>query len=401
MRYFCWFLLALLAGGCTNGGVIHIKMSAWGMVLHLGQAEQRSAPQLWATSERLTAVWVGADANGIYHHSRTLTSSGLSSTTVLPLSPIHPYGQRLFAASGDNLHLLWLDANAEGETRLYAAVISPERTLVRGPILVSDQRTLRYAAVPDRNGALWVVFSGGLVAEPGLYAVYLDAEGRPRRDITRIISDADWPSFAQTNDSASLLFWRRPSDGTVQRARFADGSLDEATVITPIPLLPGDRLEDLSAAVDNSHEYVFWTVTRASGQTETWWASGLPDSGDWQAARLGIAADPYQLIETGFNTGLVFTALAGEKRVSWASPLAGQFDTLPVAAQSENALAMVYFRDGEIAGYQEIVQETKLIGVPDLKADRDQFLYVSWAQPGADGTADLWLASLKAGRIQQ
>lgn len=400
MKHLCWFLLVLLAAGCTNAGVSsNVKISAWGAVIHLGQAEQRSAPELWATNERLTAVWVGADANGIYHNSRTLTDSGLSSIAVLPLSPVHPYGQQLFPASGDNLHLLWLDTNAEGETRLYSAVISPELTLVRGPILVSDRRTLRYAAIPDRHGALWVVFSGGLVAEPGLYAVYLDAEGRPRQDITQITTDADWPSFAQTNDSASLLFWRRPSDGAVQRARFAGGSLDEATIITQIPLLPGERPEDLSAALDSSHEYVFWTVTRG-GQAETWWASGTPGSSDWQAVRLGVTVNQNIFFETGFNTGAANAAYTGEQWLSWAMPLNGQHDPLPVAVQNGNTLGIVYFHDGQIAGYHEIANDVRLIGPPELKADRDLFLYISWAQPGADGTADLWLTSLKTGRIR-
>lgn len=395
--YFC-FLLLLLAAGCEDAAIADTKMSAWGESIHLGQAEQRSAPHLWATSERVTAVWVGADTNGIYHHSRILTDGGLSPTATLPLSPVHPFAQQLLPASGDNLHLLWLDANAQGETRLYSAVISPKLELVRGPIMVSDRRTLRYAAAPAAGGASWVVFSGGLLAEPGLFALYLDAEGRARQDVIRLTTDADWPSLAQTNDGKTFLFWRRPSDGAVQRAGFTDGMLDEAQTIARASLPPGDRLESLDAALDSSHEYIFWNVTRADGQPETWWASGTPDSSEWPASRLGVTTDKDLSFETGFNSGTANAAGAGDQWLSWTAPLAGQFDTLPAAAQSGNMLALVYFREGQIAGYQEVVNDARLIGQPDLKTDRDRFLYLSWAQPNANGTADLWLASLKTMR---
>ncbi|MBI5669574.1 MAG: hypothetical protein HZC41_16350 [Chloroflexi bacterium] len=387
-------LLLMLASCASAAATVTAPVSAWGQIITFGQAEQGDAPVLWASSAGVTAVWVGADERGVHHDSRNLTNSGLSGTVVLPLPPVYPFGQQLFPAADDHLHLLWLDANAEGEPRLYTALLSPQLTVIRGPTVVSDRRTLRFAVVPNADGSLWVVFSGGLMAEPGLFAAYVDAQGRPRQQVAPVAANADWPSFAQGADGV-VLYWRRPADGRVFRASFHDGAADAVIATTAIPLAAGDRLESLAAAADRTHGYLFWNITRADGQVETGWASGAWNTGDWQAERLGVAIDDASPFITGFNTGTASTAGAGDQWARWASPPAGVYGVLPVAAQVGSALGVIYFQAGRIAGYQTIVENTSLIGLPAIRADRDLFLYLAWAQPNDSGSADLNLTTMR------
>lgn len=391
--FYAWWLLMLLAGCAGTAATAATPVSAWGEIITFGQAEQGDAPALWASDAGVTAVWIGADDRGVHHDSRMVTAGGLSDTVVLPLPPVRPDAQQLFPAADDHLHLLWLDANADGETRLYAALLSPQLAVIRGPTVVSDRRTLRFAAVPNADGSLWVVFGGGLMAEPGLAAAYIDAQGRPRQQVTTVAANADWPSFAQSADGA-VLFWRRPADGQVFRAPFHDGGVGSATPTTAIPLAAGDRLESLTAAADRTHGYIFWNITRANGQAETDWASGAWNTDDWHASRLGMNSNSSPFI-TGFNTGTASAANAGDQWVRWASPLAGAYDTLPVAAQVGTALGVIYFRAGKIAGYQAITENTSMIGLPAISTDRDLFLYLAWAQPTDSGSANLNLTTMR------
>lgn len=390
-----WLALLVLLAGCASAAATPDALtSTWGEIITFGQAEQSHAPALWASRASVTAVWIGADDRGVHHDSRILTASGLTDTLVLPLPPMHPYGQQLFPATDDNLHLLWLDANTEGETRLYTALISPGMAVLRGPTVVSNRRTLRYSAISNADGSLWVVFSGGMAAEPALFAAHVDNQGRPRQDVVRAAASADWPSFAGSANGA-MLFWRRPDDGQVFRALFHEGSISASLPVTAVSLAPGERLESLNAAADRTHGYLFWNITRANGQAETGWASDVWHSDDWQVGRLGVDMES-GTYSTGFNTGTASTADAGDMWGRWASPLAGSYNTLPVAAQVGTALGVIYFRSGRIVGYQTIAKNISLIGQPAIRTDRDLFLYLAWAQPADSGAANLNLTTLRS-----
>jgi hypothetical protein len=101
------------------------------------------------------------------------------------------------------------------------------------------------------------------------------------------------------------------------------------------------------------------------------------------------------VFETGFNTGPAQAASPGADWLRHASPLGGQFDALPLAAQTADGLALVYLRGGAAAGYQLIVPGAALIGPAALAADADRHLYLAWAQPAPAGPADLLLATTR------
>jgi hypothetical protein len=364
--------------------------SYWGGITILGQAEQTHAPALWVEPGYAITTWVGADDAGIHHDFRLVTTE-VSPIVVLPLPPVRPYAQQLAPALGGSIHLLWLDADAEGETRLFTALIAADGVVERGPTSVSDRHTFRYAVIPNGDGSLWVLWVGEPVAEPVLYAQYMDSLSRPRQPL-RLLSDADWPALSWISSGIDL-YWMQASTGQINRGSFADGSLTNMQVVSSgIALASGDRLSGLNAASDHAHRYVFWNLTRANGQFETWIAANRIGDSTWgPPQRLGIEWTTKSFVETGYNGGWAFPARLGERWLSWAAPVTGQLETLPVAALQGRNLVLLFLRAGELVGYQNITPVTNLIGPPILLTDRDLHLYLAWAEPTPAGYANLKL----------
>ena len=356
--------------------------------------EQSSAPALWANPERVIAAWVGTDGAGIHHDARGWIDGKLSPVVVLPLPPVHPYAQSWIPAGGDNLHYFWLDAAASGQTQLYSALINAQLMVERGPTAVSDTLALRYAAVASDEGQAWVVWSGSVLSEPALNLQAVDDVGRPQLP-QRIATSADYPAMARANDGTVLLFWLE--DGQLVRAVLSGGAVLERTSLTnAVYLGAGDRLHSLNVGLDRTHANVFWNVTRTTGENETWFVSAaIGATTASQPARLTMDTLPGSVFETGFNTGSTVSAASGDIPLSWAAPLRGQYDTLPVAVQSPIGLGILYLREGAVAGYQEVVSGTRLIGEPTLVSDRNRDLYLAWFEPSAVGEAALYLTTTK------
>lgn len=324
----------------------------------LAEAPQGRAPALYADAARVTAFWVGADAAGVHHDARHLSGGELSPVTVLPLPPTHPYDQRVYPASGGSLFLLWLDrVEGAGVTTLLSAWIAPDLS-IRRTTPVSDGLALRYSAAPDGQGGLWAVWSGGLLSEPTLYARYIDAEGRPL-DHFRIAAHAETPALVRANDG-TLLFWIQA--GQVMRARLVDGlALDAESITSAVSLAPGDRLYEFSAGLDESHAYVFWNITRANGQVETWYAAGTFDARFWNA--------PVRLLD------------AEDRPLRWLSPAVGQFEQLHAAAESAAGVGIAAFDGGALVDVRVIVPDVSLIGTPALVMRPNGERVLAWAAP--------------------
>lgn len=370
--------------------------SLWGVVATIAEAEQSSAPALWAEPSRVVAAWIGADSAGVHQDVRQWADGAFSPVTVLPLPPTHPYAQTLLPGSAGSLHLLWLDAGDTagdtGETQLYSALVTSQYTVERGPTPISEMLALRYAAATDGAGRVWAAWSGGAISEPVLYVRPIDEAGRPQPP-QRVTLNADYPAFARANNGTLHLFWLQ--GGQLMHATLRNGIVSAGNPLTSTVYLgAGDRLHNLSAGVDRSHAYVFWTITRAAGQTETWFASGTLDALVWSPpALLTIDRLPTTTFETGFNTGRASAAARGETPFTWAAPLAGQYDVLPVAAQSPDGLSVVYFQSGEPVAVQTVLEGVELIGLPALVSDRNRDLYLAWSAASPNSAARLQVTS--------
>lgn len=370
------------------------ELSLWGRIHTLAEAEQPQAPALWVQPDgQVTTAWIGADTAGVHQDARAISGTDMGSAITLPLPPVHPKDQVLLPAAEGKLHLLWLDANRDGESRLYAALLTSELTVERGPTAISDRQTLRSTAVAQPNGQILTIWSGGLPAEPALYLQRVDERGLPRTP-RLLVSDADWPALTQTNEGTLFLFWRRPSDGRLQAGQLEGDQLADVKSMPDFTLERGDRLHQVFSALDATHIYLFWNVTRASSTNETWMTNRLLTDAIWSSPGLvGIGERQAEVVQTGLNSGAVISATDGNIPLIWAAPMRGQFDVLPVAGRIGSDVAVAYFRAGAIVGYQRIAPVQALIGPPLLLPDRDRYLYLAWADALDTGRAALKLTS--------
>jgi hypothetical protein len=242
-----------------------------------------------------------------------------------------------------------------------------------------------------------ILWSGGLIAEPTIYEQTISVRGIPQEP-TPLLTAADWPMLIQANDGTRHLVWM---DTHTQQLRYGQLTDGELTINQPIPnglnLIEVERLHNLQLALDSTHLYLFWNLTRLTGQDEAWYTARALDSEQWnRPQRLGIGTPMDTFIQTGFNSGPVHTVQSGENWLMWAAPLAGQFDVLPVAVSQQDEIGIVYLQGATISGYQSVTTLQKpLIGRPMLRTDRDRYLYLAWAEPTTNGKAQLQLADTR------
>lgn len=397
-----WIALFIFLGACrpSSADIVPMPVSAWGPVATIAQAEQSAAPALWTADNNLRAAWVGLDETGMYQFMRAAANGPFGANAALQLPPAYPQSQMIARAARDHHHLLWLDApysTPDAGLRLWSAAITPDMRVERGPVRVSDRQTFRYAIASNSDFSIDVVWSGGLPAEPALYTQYIDSISRPRPPV-ELVSAADWPALVTSNDGVRHLFWLSTPGREVYRAELNESALQNTVRVTsPVILAPGDRLAGFRAGLDATHTYLFWTVVRSSGQVETWYSAGEHEAAAFGTpARLGISSgDEAPLLETGFNGGPAQIAGQGNRWLRWSSPLAGQFDMLALAAhvEDEELLGIVYFQEGDIAGFQPVVNQARIIAAPTLHTDRNRHLYLGWSQPISNGPADLNLTT--------
>lgn len=365
MRRLLFCMVILCAAGTTRIAAGEIAAP----VITLGQAQQAGAPALATSAGGLVAVWVGADERGVHQDARRVTPGGLSEVVTLPLPPTHPYDQQVYPGAGYT-HLLWLDAGEANRTQLFAALLSPELAVERGPVVISDGLALDYSAVPDGAGGLWAAWSGGLLAEMTLFVRRIDDAGRPLVDTVTIAADAEHPALARTNAGEVWLFWL--ANGQLMRQRL-DPPGDALALTGAVSLAPGDRLINVSAGLDQASAYFFWNITRASGANETWFTAGSLAARAWRQP---------QRLHIDIGAGAAFP-------LRWTVPLSEQGETLTALAESDAGLSLLQFYGGGVVGYNTLVPGTRLIGLPALVADATA-LYLAWSAPG-ENTADLQL----------
>lgn len=398
MRRLIWALLALstacAAPSPTPLPPPPLSSSLWGKMVTLGQSEQTSAPAFAVRGESITFAWIGADETGVHQDARMTVGSGLSARVVLPLPPVYPFQQKLAPAGENGTHFLWLDAESaasDAGLRLFSAYVNRDLQVERGPIRVSNRATLRYDFVVNADYGLWVVWSGGLAHEPTLIAQLLDPLSRPRPP-QQIAAAADFPALARTAQGIVHVFWISTLDRAVYQAILGDGTLSDTQKLFSAPALNrGDRLLTMQAALDLRYAYLFWTIERADATIELWWASAALNTNAWTApARLGVEIDTQSTFSTGYNSGTAYTARTGTRWLAWAAPTRQQQQSLPVAAQVDDGLAIIYLQNGQIAGFQRIVDlPSKLAAPPLLHSDRALHLYLSWSSPTPHAAADL------------
>jgi hypothetical protein len=389
-------LVAVLLAACAPAAVTPApSASVWGAVLEAAQAEQTNAPALAVTNERATLAWVAADADGVHQDARALVDGRLSPTVILPLPPVAPRNSTLAPSTGDALHLLWLDLDPNNTAQLYSALIEDSLGVFRGPQQVSELGGRCYATAPGPDGALRVVWQDGSLLQPTLHSATIEQTGLIIAQQPLIRTDG-CPAAAATLD-ATYALW--VDNGQLVVAELVMSGLLGDRVVADMPSITvGDRLRALQAGSDGERLYVFWNITRADGSQETWYTTGMPDDETWpEPRRVRFDVDETTSFDTTLNTGTTFAAGPSDNGLAaaWAAPLRGVTTVLPVATWAEGALGVLYFDDGEVVGYQRVVEVSSLLGPPTLHLDQDRHLYLGWAEPQTVGAAALRLTTTR------
>jgi len=377
----CVLLCLLILSACQSQVIAPTPTpnppSLWGDVQTIGITEQAQAPAITRLNGQLFAAWTGADDIEPRQIMRRLPDS---STTILALPVRAPLNQSLFPAADDMMHLLWQDQDpSSGTLRLFAATVNPALVAELGPNPVSDQRTGQYAAFPNADASLQIVWSGGRRDEPQLYTQGIDGVGRIGFpvDLNQVGS---YPTITQTDEGIRYLFWRR-GDAVFRAELYPEGLQGVQRIADAVHLETGDRLVSVQAGVDTAYGYLFWNINRADGSNETWFNTGFIDAAAWSAPELlGVNMPNSETgVETGFNSGAVQVAKLGDLPLTWAMPASSSSDTLPVVVQAGDDLSLIYWRSGAIIGYQRVASAVGMIGAPALLTTPDQHLDLAWA----------------------
>ncbi len=391
------YILGFLLTACMPNSTLSITptpvpRTAWGDIVTIGQASYAPAPNIIVDNGDVIMAWVGEDDERVFQAFKGWRNDALDTIAIPVLESFSPFEQKIFPADQDGLHLLWLDTDFDTEKiKLFSAYLDNTLTTIIAPDSISDQQVTHYTAIDDVQGALWVVWSGGLLAEPSLNVMRIDGLGRPMFP-ERLRLDGDYPVFARTHDNQIYLFWTSRVNQQVMRAEFIDGELHNIIAVSRLPdRATSDRLAEFSVSFDRTHTYLFWNITREDGHAETYISTAPIDSDEVTTPQpMTMSVDASNTIQTGFNSGIVSTAVsAGSTVLSWVNPLNESADILPVAVQNGESIGVVYMQGGAIIGYQSLAETGHLLGSPQIATDRDRHLYVTWSQPTAYGVADL------------
>jgi hypothetical protein len=386
------FLTACLPTSTLSITPTPIPSTAWGDIYTIGQAPYAPAPNIIVDKDDVVMSWVGEDDERVLQAFKTWQDGQLSEIAIPVLKSLAPFEQGMYRANQDGWHLLWLDMDSTTEKiQLFSAYLDSTLTTIIAPDSISGQQVTRYTAINDIQGALWVVWSGGLIAEPSLNVLRVDGLGRPMFP-EKLTLDGDYPTFAKTLDNQTYLFWISRVNQRVMRAEFIDGTIHNIRAISQLPeRATSDRLAEFSVMFDRTHQYLFWNITREDGRAETYTSASPIHSEEISIPQaMMISIDNSNTIQTGFNSGIVSTAVsAGNTLLSWARPLNESVDVLPIAVQNGDSIGVVYMQGGAIIGYQSLTETGRLLGSPQITTDRERHLYVTWSQTTPYGVADL------------
>lgn len=296
-----------------------------------------------------------------------------------------PHDLRLFSATENGSLAVWMDDDASGIQRLYAARLNDVAFSDRGPIEVSSGAVTRYAAAALPDNSYWMVWSTPVTGESALIGSRLDSQGRPR-SAELLRSAADYPALAVTNAGNALLFWLETSRLDLFRGEVTDLGLTRINEVyrEPWTRVISDQLMWLEVGIDLDYAYVFWQVRNGLGLSEVWVLSVPLDSAATNpAARLTISRSA-STVQTSFNHGVAYAATSDSHGLatSWAQPAPEQNDTLPVAVMQSDSLCVTYFRDGRLIGIQTLAKlEQPLIAPPRIAITTERDLIVAWWQP--------------------
>jgi hypothetical protein len=276
---FRFWILTLALTQCTTVPATIAASSppgaAWRIVQAIPATGPQPEPALWSDGTTTVIVWPG-DVSRPDINLFNVGSSG--QLLALPLAAA-PRQVTIYQMRGGVLQLLWLDWTPPGETRLVGAMLSADRTVERGPAVISNRPTAEYSAAITPSGDLLTLWVEAREGATSLYAQMIDNAGRPYPPI-RLAVSARHPSAVYAPDGTLHVAWLESNAvrlWTIRYAAFPGGKLPgvsgtlgaaDTAAVSPIESIPvgvikldsGEALESFALGLDSTHVYCLWDI---------------------------------------------------------------------------------------------------------------------------------------------
>jgi hypothetical protein len=354
--------------------------TAWGETRYVQPTQHWQVPVLWQNDGSILMVWAGADEQEARLYSAHLQSEDTMPNitgTILALKAYYPQDIRIAPARTGTYHLLWRDAENDGDTlRLRSAIIQEDGIATVGALTLSDATTQDYALLAQGDEA-HVAYVVGEWGNTVLYGRTIDANGR-LAFAQRLAVDAEQVALVAYGEQKHL-FWTQ--NGALWRGVWNETGLTDVQRWGQI-ILPDDySYNDVHVAVNGQYFVVWLDVRDANGQARIWWASASYD-----AERLPLLSVLHftrqdASFNTGYNTGdaqVIRPHDEGAVLVQTMSAVTRQESILPtVITFDEGEMGVLYWHEGEPVGYQAIVQ-SPILGKAHIVTDTQRHLSVVW-----------------------
>lgn len=340
----------------------------------------------------------------------------------LPL--YQPRRVRLVAGTSALMQVYLLAYSEQGASSgLYHFTLSGEGQMVEGPSRLSSATGMcfEYDVATSSSGAVHLLWTEGTVDQRDLYYMELDPEAQVSVAPRMIKRGVTGPLAAVGPDDALHVFWEEPGPNEETAELYHAVVADQPESVT------GRKLLDLPTgrkffrtgpvvAFDAEFGYLVWTVEYrrdmfAPAISEGWYGSYTLDSSSSVSASsfyLPTAEKPtyvrhdaalrYEYLVP--SHGVQGVDEGGSGRLTSPSALRGHQEavvtcgiTMQRGVSLEHQIVNVVFGDGGLLGYQVVGNTPHWSRLPDVVADGNGDLYVSWVEGLEPGPSDVFFAT--------
>lgn len=334
----------------------------------LAQGEQSEAPVVAWRDDATLVTWIGTDDQAVRHFAQWQLSGQWQPAQALSLLANRPHAQQLVVTSDTITYLLWLDAlpTYPEPQRVWYAPISENYAINPGALPLSSIETAQFTALAHADGGIWVVWRGGLLSEPTLYAQYIDRLGRPNVQ-ARLLENAQHPVLLADASGEQWLFWL--TDNRLWRGKWDSGQISDPRPLTDsVRLARGALLEQFVVGIAGTNAFAFWHISERDGSYRTFWAMGALTGENWSAPQAHSA------------TWLTPNRLQGDMMFAVGVTTSTPYDL------------RIYQWTGNTwwAKHTGIIISSGLFRPPTWMRRSDTQAILAWSQPNGL-SADLWL----------
>jgi hypothetical protein len=417
--------LVALLGACQPLGERSERASDdWSRGVRVGRASANDAVALLPESNgaRTCLAWATRrefDGAELLHLAildetgRVVTERDLDIETNRP-------GRLQLARTGEGLHLFWIDRL--GATRqLHHVRLDAQGWLVSEPAVISPEGMIvdSYAVNARPDGALDILLGAVEGEMTGLYYVALAPDGALGAPIAPLGIPGFDPSLYRDVEGVLHLVWVQAPDYGERQVFYgalnpSTQALERVTRLGAYPVGVGLVGHPPALGLASGEVYAFWSIERRGGgmtppMADTFYVQfpvGRPD----------LAGPPRSVAIPSWNRPAYTPAQSGYRLaktvVSGRSHLPSEFVYFPSSAQSRGEdlavafslqivgrtqrtiqVAVSYWRDGEMIGYQIVGQTATTSLKPVLAVDQGNDLHLAWIDTAGFGAYAVYYAS--------